>query len=178
MKCPRCGLVVTDQVPRCRGCGFGLSDLDRRAGPLPERAGLVNDFAELLSSDERAALEEELQRLREALGGEIVVVIVPSAGAVRPAEYAFWLYNRWAVGGPGHAGVLLLLALADRRIESEVGYGWEPVLTDAESGAVLDECVVPLLREGRFAEGLRAGIERLAAILEAGIRQLPPGGTP
>lgn len=104
MKCPRCGLIVTDQVPQCRGCGFSLEDLDRRAGRLPERTGFVSDHAGLLSPEERAALEQRLARFHEENGGEIVVATVATTRPVKPAEYVFWLFNRWNVGGPEHAG--------------------------------------------------------------------------
>ncbi|NLC55758.1 MAG: TPM domain-containing protein [Armatimonadetes bacterium] len=178
MKCPRCGLIVTDQVPQCRGCGFSLEDLDRRAGRLPERTGFVSDHAGLLSPEERAALEQRLARFHEENGGEIVVATVATTRPVKPAEYVFWLFNRWNVGGPEHAGLLLLLAVAERRIESEVGYSWEPFVSDVESGEVLDEYVVPLLKEGRFAAALTTGVERLATILEASKQPDPAeGGT-
>ena len=48
---------------------------------------------------------------------------------MKPAEHVFWLFNRWNVGGPEHAGLLLLLAVAERRIESEVCH-WEPFVSD------------------------------------------------
>lgn len=162
MKCPRCGLIVNDMVPACRGCDFDIKDLDKPAGEVPERAGLVNDFAGLLPADDKRRLQERLENLRDITGGEFVVVTRHTTQPIKPSEYVFWLFNRWQVGGPEHAGIMVLLAQQERRVESEVGYSWEPYISDVESGEVLDQYVVPLLRSGKISEALAAGIERLA----------------
>lgn len=171
MKCPRCGWIVTDAVPKCGGCDFSVADLDQRIGEAPQRQGLLTDDAALFSADERAHLEAHLGALSRELEGELVVVTVHNARGVKPAQLAFWLHNRWNVGGPSHAGLLVLVAKDERRVECEVGYAWEGAITDDESGDVLDREVVPRLREGRFAEGLKAGIDALAVVL----RQIKEG---
>ena len=61
---------------------------------------------------------------------------------------------------------MVLLAMQERRIECEVGYAWEPIISDVESGEVLDKLVLPLLKEGRVYEALRASIEQLVRTLE------------
>lgn len=163
MKCPRCSLSVADAAPRCAGCGFGLEDLDRLCGALPPRAGCVHDAAGVLEEGDRARLEERLLALGKAAGGELAVVSERSAAPVTAAQRAFWLFNRWGVGGETHAGLLVLLATEDRRVECEVGYAWEPLLGEDETGEVLDALLLPKLREGRYAEALLAGVEALAA---------------
>lgn len=180
MKCPRCGLIVTDQVPQCQGCGFSLRDLDRLLRSVPNRSGFVNDFAGVLSPEEKATLEAYLARFHQSTGGEIVLVTVASTRPVKPSEYVFWLFNRWEVGGAHHAGVMLLLALKERRIESEVGYALEGILSDVESAEVLEQHVVPLLKEGRMGEALRVGVEQIAGILEKAVQlpEAPSGGAP
>lgn len=169
MKCPRCGLIVTDIVPRCPGCGFSIADLDRRFRRVPARLGFVNDFASLLSAEERAGLEDRLERLQRTLGGELVLVTVKATKPLKPSEYVFWLFNRWRVGGEAHAGVMVLLAQEERRIESEVGYRWEPIISDVESGKVLAEHVLPLLKAGKTYEALKEGLDQLARIIELGV---------
>ena len=171
MKCPRCGLIVTDRVPQCRGCGFSLQDLERRLRQVPSRAGFVDDFARLLSPEENASLEHRLSQFRQRLGGELVLVTIQSAKPIKPSEYVFWLFDRWQVGGDAHAGLMVLLAEKERRIECEVGYGWEPIVSDIESGRVLDDHVLPLLKQGRVYDALGESAERLATIIE---QALPP----
>lgn len=176
MKCPRCSLIVTDRVPRCRGCGFSIGDLDRRLRHVPERVGFVNDFVKLLAPEKKSDLESRLAQFHQQVGGELVLVTVSSTKPVKPSEYVFWLFNRWQVGGEAHAGLLVLLAQKERRVECEVGYAWEPIISDVESGQVLDASVVPLLREGRVYEALRQGMEQLASVIQqaAPSAQEPP----
>ena len=169
MKCPRCGLMVTDRVPRCRGCGFSIADLDRTLRQLPARLGLVNDFAGLLPAEEKACLEERLCQLQHQLNGELVLAMVQSTKPVKPAEYVFWLFNRWQVGGAAHTGLMLLLTQAERRIECEVGYGWEPFISEEVSGHMLERHVLPLLRVGKVAAALREGVEQFAHIIAAAL---------
>jgi uncharacterized protein len=159
-------LIVTDRVPECRGCGFSIRDLDRRLRRVPARVGFVNDFAGVLSAPGKARLEARLTEFHRTSGGDLAVVTVDSTQPVKPSEYVFWLFNRWQVGGEAHAGLLLLLAQQARRIECEVGYLWEPIISDATSGAVLREHVVPLLQDGRVDEALLTGVDRFAAMLE------------
>ncbi len=167
MKCPRCGLIVSDAIPKCRGCDFSVAALDRVLGAPPARSGPLVDDAGLLSAEEQAALRAALSALADELEGELVVVISPNARGVKPAQLAFWLFNQWGVGGPQHAGLLVLVARDERRVECEVGFAWEGAIGEEESGDVLDREVVPKLREGRFAEALETGIEALVAPLRA-----------
>ncbi|HGJ66073.1 TPA: TPM domain-containing protein [bacterium] len=166
MKCPRCGLIVTDEIPKCKGCNFSIADLERKIKKIPKRSGYVNDFAELLSEDNKKKIEDHLIQFHKDTGGEMVVVTIKSTKPLKPSEYIFWLFNRWQVGGESHAGLMLLLAISERRIESEVGYSWEHIITDSESGEVLNDHVVPLLKEGKFAEALYSGVEKLAEIIK------------
>jgi uncharacterized membrane protein YgcG len=163
-------------VPQCQGCGFSIRDLDKKLRRLPKRSGFVNDFAQMLSDEEKAQLEERLEQFHQKTQGEMVLVTAPKTKPVKPSEYVFWLFNRWKVGGENHAGVMLLLAQKERRIESEVGYSWEHIISDVESGKILDETVAPLLREGKMFEGLLKGTEQLTAILEGAIT--PPAQPP
>lgn len=176
MKCPRCGLIVNDMIPQCQGCGFSIRDLDKKLRRAPERSGFVNDFANLLSAEEKNQLEDHLAQFHQKTQGEMVLVTTPKTKPVKPSEYVFWLFNRWKIGGGTHAGVLLLLAQKERRIESEVGYSWEHIISDVESGKILEETVVPLLGEGKVYEGLLKGTEQLIEILEGSLT--PPAQSP
>jgi uncharacterized membrane protein YgcG len=152
-------------VPECRGCGFSIADLDRKLRQVPARVGFVNDFAGLLAAEDKAHLEERLSQLQQQLDGELVLTMVRSTKPVKPSEYVFWLFNRWQVGGNAHTGLIVLLTQAERRIECEVGYGWEPFIAEEESGNVLDKHVLPLMQTGKIAEALREGVEQFARII-------------
>jgi len=148
MRCPSCSLEVSDAQPRCVGCGFTLADLDVAAGSPPARDGLLCDPSGRLTAEEREALIGQLQRTQSEIHGEIVVALLDRT-PIKPTPYAFWLFNRWQVGGDQHAGLLVLVDFDSRRVECEVGYAWEPVLDEEATGAMLDEHLVPALAEGR-----------------------------
>jgi uncharacterized membrane protein YgcG len=167
LKCPRCGLEITDAIPRCEGCDFTIADLDARCGAVPAREGPLLDGAKLFSDDERSSLAAALRERGEALSGDVVVVTASDTGAATPEEYAFWLFNRWSLGGELNAGVLLLIAEREHRVECEVGYAWEPWLDEEETGRVLDEHVVPALQDKRAADGVLAFVEQVARALES-----------
>lgn len=74
------------------------------------------------------------------------------------------------MGGTENRGLLILLALQERRVESAVRYALEPLLSDAVSAQLLEEHVVPLLRTGQYAEGLYQAVNVLGKALEAAYR--------
>lgn len=168
MKCPRCGLWVSDQVGACRGCSFSIRELDRVFKEPPPHEGPLHDDAGILTASERADLEGHLRALAARTGGELVVVTEPGVGPRSPSERAFWLYNRWQVGGPEHRGLLVLLAPHERRVECEVGVGWEEVLDERRTEELLDDAVLPHFREGRWLDGLKAAVDAAVLALEAG----------
>jgi uncharacterized protein len=167
MKCPRCSLVEHDAPARCPGCGFSIADLDRRLGAPPARPEFLLDEADVLDDDAQQRLTARLRELGARSHGPIVVVTRSRTAPVTPAEYAFWLFNRWQLGAPNHRALLLLLALREQRIETEVGYGLESVATDAATARVLAEHAVPLLRQREYAAALEAAVDTLGTLLAA-----------
>jgi uncharacterized protein len=109
------------------------------------------------------------------------VAIVKSLGGDSVEDYANRLAEQWGVGDKNDRGALLLLAVQDRGLRLEVGYGLEPILTDGMAGEVLDQ-VTPYLRRGDFDGGVRVGVARVAQIIaaDAGVRLtgMPRGAPP
>ena len=131
----------------------------------PARPEFLLDEADVLDDDAQQRLTARLRELGSRSHGPIVVVTRSRTAPVTPAEYAFWLFNRWQLGAPNHRALLLLLALREQRIETEVGYGLEPVATDAATARVLAEHAVPLLRRREYAAALEAAVEALGTLL-------------
>src|SRR5690348_9508325 len=93
--------------------------------------GYVSDFAHVLSSDTRQALEAKLSNFERATTNEIAVVTVPSLEGDTEEDYAVRLFKEWGIGKKGKDnGVLILIAPHERRARIEVGYGLEEVLPD------------------------------------------------
>ncbi len=149
-------------------CAAQGDDLLRRLDP----GGFVNDFAGILDSPRRQPLESLLVELEAATGAELSVVTVPSLEGGEIRDFTNRLFEKWGIGKEGRDnGVLLLMAVSERRIQVEVGYGLEPILPVGKVGRILDEFVIPAFREGDYAGGLTAGAQALAGVIadDAGV---------
>jgi uncharacterized protein len=151
-------------------CGLTLS-LSALAGPLPQPQGRINDFAGVLDASVEARLQDIVDALERDTSAEIAVVTVADAGGQSPKQLAGALFNAWGVGKRDkNNGLLLLLALKERRIETEVGYGLEAVLTDPLTVEVLQQKAVPFLKQGNQGEALVAATSRFAELIRRGER--------
>lgn len=165
MKCPRCGWIADQPVARCPGCDFSLAALDRVLGTPRAGVPALDDEAGVLSPEARERLAARLAVLAAATGGEWIVATRHTTAPVRPAEHAFWLFNHRGPEPLAQRGMLVLLALREQRIETEVGSAWESYAGDLETGQVLDRHILPSLRQRDSEAALEAAIEQLAALI-------------
>jgi len=125
---------------------------------FPSYSGFVNDYAGALSSGERSRIEALCRDLEAKTSAELAVVVVKTVQPLDPKMYAVKLFEKWGIGKKGvDNGILLLLAMEERRVEIEVGYGLEGVITDSKAGRILDDYVVPYFKKGQFNKGLYNG---------------------
>jgi uncharacterized protein len=90
------------------------------------------------------------------------VVTVPSLQGYEIEEYGYQLGRAWGIGQKKlDNGALLIVAPNERRVRIEVGYGLEPVLTDALSSVILQTQVLPRFRAGDMAGGVKAGADAI-----------------
>lgn len=171
MHCPKCAIDINDDAPQCPACGFHIDELDPVLGPPPDRAGLVTDLAGVLSEHGFQRLTECLQAFADQTGHEFLVITRDSTAPRLPSEYVFWLFNRWQVGGEAHRGMLVLLAMQERRIEVEVGHPLEDLVTDAAAATILEAHAVPFFREGAYDDGLFHAAHVLALVVADGLEQ-------
>jgi uncharacterized protein len=127
----------------------------------------VNDFAGILSPQERDALEQRCRQLRERSGAQLAVVVLRSLQGGEIDDFTVKLFQKWGVGQAGqNNGVMLLVALEDRKARIEVGYGLEPILPDALAGRILQQQLFPAFKQQQYAAGLTAAVNRIAEIVE------------
>jgi uncharacterized protein len=124
------------------------------ARTYPRPTGYVNDHADVLSPEVKERLEGLLTRIDQELGVQFAIVSTRDLGDEDPTEYANRLFEVWKVGNKKtDRGILLLDAVGDAPGRSffrvEVGYGLEGVLPDGRVGAILDQDVVPYLKQDR-----------------------------
>ena len=138
-----------------------------QAQKLPDPVGFVNDFAGVIDSGSSAEMEAIARALQQKTGAEIAVVTVNSIepyGTID--EYSIELATSWGVGKKGEdTGILLLLAMQERKIKMEVGYGLEGVIPDGLAGEILDQSVLPALKAGEYGTGMLRGVQAVAGII-------------
>lgn len=143
----------------------------------PPLAGAVTDTANALSKEERARIERRLSAYRAKTTNEVVVFVLPSLRGETIEDVAYGAFNGWHLGKKDQAnGVLLVLAMAERKMRIETGKGIGDKLTDVESGRILRERIGPFLKVLRTAEGIEAGLDAIEAALDG--RPAPPIPTP
>jgi len=132
-----------------------------------EPQGLLSDFAGVLKPDEHAAILGRLKDLRQKTGAQFAVVTLKTLEGGQIDDFANKLFAKWGIGEKKKDnGILLLVAMQDRKARIEVGYGLEPILPDALAGRVLDEQLFPAFKRQHYAEGLTQAVSRVAEIVE------------
>jgi len=143
-------------------CAVGLSALE-----VPPLSAPVTDRAGLLTVEQAEQLNSLLLDYEEATSNQFAVLVIPSLEGEVLESYSIRVASAWGLGQAGKDnGLLLLVALEERRLRIEVGYGLEGVLTDAFCGRVIDDTIVPRFRSGDYYEGITAGL--LALIRQTG----------
>jgi uncharacterized protein len=128
------------------------------APTFPPLTGRVVDNAHVLSAQTQADLTDKLAALEQKTGDQIVVVTLPSLQGYEIEDYGYQLGRAWGIGEKGkNNGALFIVAPNERKVRIEVGYGLEPVLTDALTSVILQETVLPKFRGGDVEGGVVAG---------------------
>ncbi len=124
--------------------------------PSPTDRFFVNDFAGVISAEDENAIYAAGVQLFEKTGAQVVAVTVDSLDGSDVDEYGLLLGREWGVGDEEKdTGVVLLLAVNDREVTIQVGYGLEGAITDIRSGILLDYYAVPSFSEDDFSTGMR-----------------------
>ena len=128
----------------------------RAAEPVyPNYSGFVNDFTGTIDPATKAKMEALCGDLEAKTSAELAIAVVKTVAPLDSKTYAVKLFEKWKIGKKGKDnGLLLLLAMDERRVEIEVGYGLEGVINDAKAGEMLDNYGVPYFKDGRFGDGL------------------------
>lgn len=140
-------------------CALFLGPISTPAGgqeaDYPDPVGYVNDFAQVISSDYERTLTELIAEVEQKTTAEIAVATVKTGQPQSIDMYAVELFTRWGVGKEEKDnGVLIVLAMEERKVWIEVGYGLEGVLPDGFCGEVYRQLLVPHFQQGEFGKGL------------------------
>ena len=139
---------------------------------FPKPVGAIHDFASVIPEPARQRMEGISREILEKTGVSIVVVTVESIGDDAIETYANELYRDWGIGKKGEdKGALILLAMKERRVRIEAGYGVEGILPDGLTGQILDDAVIPFFKSRQYGEGLYNGLISVAQVIakDAGV---------
>lgn len=149
--------------------GPGVFALD-----VPELRERVTDLAGVLTADQAAALESKLAGLERTDSTQVAVLILPGLEDEALEDYSMRVAEAWKLGQKEHDnGALLLVAMKDRAIRIEVGYGLEPTLTDARTSQIIRNDISPRFRAGDFYGGIDAGVSGIVASVRGKYRPAP-----
>ena len=165
---PRANTTIRHAV--CTGLAAVLLWLCSLAGaasaqdlaPIPPLSSRVTDAAGILGASARQELETKLAAFEQATGGQLAVLIVKTAEPETIEQYAIRVGDAWKVGKKGKDnGAILLVAMKEKKLRIEVGYGWEGALPDVEAKRIIREVITPFFKKAQFAQGIDAGIDKI-----------------
>ena len=129
---------------------------------VPALKGRVNDYAGVLSAGYSRELEAYLASVENKSGAQVVLLTLKSLEGENLESFSIRVADSWKTGtAEDDNGVILIVALQEKKLRIEVGYGLEGVLTDAVSGIIIRDVIVPEFRRGNFERGIAAGLQKI-----------------
>ena len=153
-------------------CLLSLVALPASAQTFPKLTGFVVDAANVLPPQVKADLTAKLDKLQQTTHRQLIVATIPSLQGYPIEDYGYRMGRAWGVGLKGaDNGAILFIAPNEkpghRGPRIEVGYGLEPVLTDALSSVIINRDMMPKLRAGDIPGAMEAGTDAIIKQLSA-----------
>jgi len=144
--------------------------------PAPDR--WVTDKAGFLSVSTVDSLDAGLENYERTTGHQILVYIDRSTGGIPLEDWASRAFQAWKVGRKGlDDGLAVFIMANDRRVRIEVGYGLEALVPDITAGRVINDVIVPSIRNGENDRAVREGVAALLAAISGEAGAAEPGGS-
>ena len=142
--------------------GNAFADLQK----IPELNSRVTDVTQRLNAAQVSSIEASLANLETAKGTQLAVLIINTTSPEVIEDYSLRVVEKWKLGRKNvDDGVLLLVALEDRKMRIEVGYGLEGVIPDIAAGRIIKEYIAPEFRRGNIAGGIEAGTAQIINLI-------------
>lgn len=133
---------------------------------LPNLNAPVIDQANLLTSAEKQQISQRILNLHNAGKGQVGVVIVPTTGQEDIFGYSMRVAEAWGLGSAKRDnGLLMTIAINDRRIQILTGYGLEGVIPDIVASRIINDKITPYFKQAQYAQGIDAGLAEIERIL-------------
>ena len=143
-------------------CFLALNLFSKDIPPIPNPPIFVNDYANALQAQERAALEQKLYDYFKQTSTQIVIVIEQSLEGDDAFGYSQKLAQSWGIGEKDKKnGLLIYVALGDHKMRIQVGYGLEGAMTDAISKRIIDGILKPNFKEQYYYNGFNEATDAI-----------------
>jgi uncharacterized protein len=135
--------------------------------PVPKFDALVVDLTGTLTAEQQSSLDEKLTAFQARKGSQIALLILPTTEPEDIAQFGIRVAEAWKVGRKNvDDGAIFIVAKDDRAMRIEVGRGLEGVLPDITTSRILNDIVVPLLKQGDFFGGVTAGLDQVMKVVD------------
>lgn len=122
----------------------------------------VNDYASILSAADKNSFENKISNFEKQTGNEIAIIIIPSLDGDTVENVAQNIFAKWGIGKKDkNNGILLLVAMAERRTRIHTGYGVEGDLTDLATSYIQSEIVAPAFQAGDYYSGINGALDKI-----------------
>lgn len=157
------------------------------AQDFPKPKGYVVDTVGVLSPETQKRLTAAIKELKQKTGAQLAIVVVPTVQPLEIRQYGLELAERWRVGSKEEdSGLLIVVAVSDRKWTIEVGYGLEGTITDLQAGKIGREYFEPHFKRKDYDTGLlqasyalmhRIAKEKGVALTDVPAAERPRGGS-
>jgi uncharacterized protein len=133
---------------------------------LPTLNEPVIDQAHILSAEDKQAIDQKIRALHDTGKAQIGVVIVPTTGQEDIFGFAMRIADQWQLGSAKQDnGLLIAIAVNDRRMQILTGYGLEGVIPDIIANRIINQQITPYFKQAQYAQGINAGLSEIERIL-------------
>jgi len=133
------------------------------AQEFPQKSNtLVTDYTGTLSNSEKQQLEDKVVAFNDSTSTQLAIVLIKSVGDYDISQYGTMLIREWGIGQKGkNNGVLMLVAINDRKVTIQTGYGIEGALTDAATQQIIQKDLKPNFKAGNYYAGLNQATDHI-----------------
>ncbi len=153
------GCTPKSQQTENQGVDYSNSD-------VPQLYARVNDYSNVLSNEEEKQLNKLLKSLEDSVGSQLVILLIDSLDNRTIEQYSIDVTDAWKIGRADFDdGILITLAMYDRKVRIEVGYGLELIIKDEIAKNIVDSTMVPKFQKSDFYNGLTNASKKIMDLI-------------
>lgn len=134
---------------------------------IPALKSPVTDLTQTLTAQQTTQLNQALLQFSQAKGSQVAVLIIPSTQPEDIAQYSIRVVDAWKLGREKQDdGVLLLVAMQDKKMRIEVGYGLEGAIPDLVAKRIINEVMQPAFKRGDFYGGIQGAVNIIMRLID------------